>query len=62
MPDILTTKQAAARLHCSDSRIRQLILEGKLPATKLGRDWIITTKNLDLFWLGKLPQRERKIP
>jgi excisionase family DNA binding protein len=43
---ILTTAQAAKILGINDSRVRQLILAGRLPAQKLGRDWIIYEKNL----------------
>ena len=43
---ILTTKQAAKALKVNDSRVRQLILSGRLPALKLGRDWIIKEKDL----------------
>ena len=32
----LTAKQVAERLGISDARVRQLILEGKLPAQKFG--------------------------
>ena len=43
---ILTTTQAAKILKVNDSRVRQLILSGRLPAQKLGRDWIIKEKDL----------------
>ena len=43
---ILTTAQAAKILKVNDSRVRQLILSGRLPAQKLGRDWIIKEKDL----------------
>ena len=43
---ILTTKQAAKALRVNDSRVRQLILSGRLPAIKIGRDWIIQKKDL----------------
>jgi excisionase family DNA binding protein len=43
---ILTTAQAAKILGVNDSRVRQLILAGRLPAQKLGRDWIIYEKDL----------------
>jgi excisionase family DNA binding protein len=42
----LTTKQSAEILGVDDSRIRQLILAGRLKATKAGRDWLITSKAL----------------
>ena len=36
-----TTKEVAARLDLSDSRVRQLILEGCLEAEKIGSIWFI---------------------
>jgi excisionase family DNA binding protein len=43
---LLTTKQAAKALAVNDSRVRQFILSGRLPAQKFGRDWIIKEKDL----------------
>jgi excisionase family DNA binding protein len=43
---ILNTRQAAQALNVNDSRVRQLILAGRLPAQKIGRDWIIFEKDL----------------
>lgn len=45
---MLTTKQTAAILNVNASRVRQLILAGRLPAVKHGRDWIIKRKDLRL--------------
>ncbi len=42
----ITTKQAAKILGINDSRVRQLILAGRLPAKKFGRDWLINEKDL----------------
>jgi excisionase family DNA binding protein len=44
----MTTSQAAARLGVSPIRVRQLIGEGRLPAQKMGRDWLIEEANLRL--------------
>jgi excisionase family DNA binding protein len=44
--DLLTTAEAATRLGLSAPRIRQLVLAGRLPATKHGRDWLIKTEDL----------------
>src|SRR5262249_39744913 len=46
MKTLMTTGQAAQRLGVSDSRIRQLILDGKLAAVKAGRDWLIKASDL----------------
>jgi excisionase family DNA binding protein len=43
---ILTTKEAAERLRVTASRIRQLVLEDKLPAEKFGRDLMIRETEL----------------
>jgi len=43
---ILTTKEAARKLNVNSSRVRQLILSGRLPAQKFGRDWLINEKDL----------------
>ena len=43
---LLSTKEAAKRLGISDARVRQLILKGRLPAIKHGRDWIIKERSL----------------
>jgi len=43
---VLSTKKAAEKLGVSDSRIRQLILCGELPAMKFGRDWGVKESDL----------------
>ena len=43
---IINTKKAAELLGVNDSRVRQFILAGRLPAVKIGRDWIIKEKDL----------------
>lgn len=48
MPDLLTTHQAAEILGVSASRVRQFILNGRLPAIKLGRDNLIREADLSL--------------
>lgn len=41
-----TTKEAAAELGVTQSRVRQMILEKKLSAKKVGRDHLISEKAL----------------
>ena len=48
MANLLTTSEAAARLGVNASRVRQLVLEGRLPAQKRGRDLFIDEKDLKL--------------
>jgi excisionase family DNA binding protein len=45
---LLTTRQVAERLGVSIGRIHQLINEGRLPAEKLGRDYVIQEEDLTL--------------
>jgi excisionase family DNA binding protein len=45
---LLTTKQAAVKLGISMPRIHQLISEGRLPAEKIGRDYLIQEDALKL--------------
>ena len=46
MENLLTTKQAGKRLGVTPLRIFQLIKAGRLPAIKLGRDWVISKDDL----------------
>jgi excisionase family DNA binding protein len=44
---MINTAQAAARLGISRRRVLALITSGRLPAQKVGRDWLINPKDLD---------------
>jgi excisionase family DNA binding protein len=46
--ELLTTQQAAERLGLTDSRVRQLVLEGRLPAQKFGHLNMIRVQDLAL--------------
>ena len=46
MDKILTTTQAAKILKVNNSRVRQFILSGRLPAQKFGHIWMIKEKDL----------------
>lgn len=48
MQEILTTRQAAERLGVTAGRVRQMIVDGQLPATKIGRDNLIKASDLVL--------------
>ena len=56
---ILTTKQAAKELGVNDSRVRQLILAGRLPAKKFGEVWMIRKKDLSKV-ANRKPGRPKK--
>jgi excisionase family DNA binding protein len=46
---MLTTKQAAVKLHVTRRRVLALISSGRLPAKKVGRDWTIAEKAIALI-------------
>ena len=46
---MLTTAQAADRLSITHSLVCKYIREGRLPATKFGKAWVIQEKDLDAF-------------
>lgn len=56
---LINTQTAAKVLGINNSRVRQLILAGRLPAKKIGRDWIIREKDLEKVIVRK-PGRPRK--
>ncbi len=43
---LLNTKEASEKLNVSAIRIRQLIQQGRIPATKVGRDYVIQESDL----------------
>ncbi|MBA2621673.1 MAG: helix-turn-helix domain-containing protein [Acidobacteria bacterium] len=45
---VLTTREASERLNVSVRRVHQFIKQGRLPAAKLGRDYVIQEKDLSL--------------
>ncbi len=60
--DLIGTKEAGKRLGgISRQRILQFIQEGRLPATRLGRDWFIEPRHLARVEDRK-PGRPRKPP
>lgn len=58
---LLSTSEAAAALGVSERRIRGLITDGRLPAEKIGRDYVIKEVDLELVRERK-PGRPRKSP
>jgi len=57
---MITTAQAATILQVSRSRILKLIEAGRLPAEKLGRDWLIRLEDLELVKVRR-PGRPRAV-
>ena len=56
---LLSTAQAAKILGVNDSRVRQLILAGRLPAQKIGGNWIVYEKDLSKV-ADRKPGRPKK--
>ena len=56
---LLTTHDAADRLGVTDRRVRALIEGGRLPALRVGRDWLIRAEDLRRVARRK-PGRPRK--
>jgi excisionase family DNA binding protein len=46
--NLLSTQQAAEKLGIDDSRVRRLIMEGRLPAMRVGRAYLIQEEDLAL--------------
>lgn len=46
MSELLTTRQVAERLGVTAGRVRQMIIDGQLPAIKMGRDNFIKESDL----------------
>jgi excisionase family DNA binding protein len=59
MIKLISTKEAAKKLKIDDSRVRVLIREGRLPAQKVGRSWVIDPADLKLLKTRK-PGRPKK--
>lgn len=57
--DYLNTQQAGEILGVTSQRILALIHAGRLPAKKVGRDWLIARNDLDGF--KKRPQGNFKL-
>ena len=57
--DQLTTQQASEILAVTPQRILALIKNGRLPAIKFGRDWLIAMQDLEKF--EKRPQGNYKL-
>jgi excisionase family DNA binding protein len=46
--ETFTTNEAAAELNITPARVRQMVLDGTLPAEKFGRDLVITAEALEI--------------
>lgn len=59
-PESLTLPQAAELLRLTPDTLRQQIHKGRLQATKLGRDWLVTRDELDRYTEEHLGKRGRR--
>jgi excisionase family DNA binding protein len=59
MSDLMTTMQAAKALGVTKSRVIALISAGRLPAQKIGIQWLISRKDLAKVRIRK-PGRPKK--
>ncbi|MDD4950941.1 MAG: helix-turn-helix domain-containing protein [Desulfovibrionaceae bacterium] len=56
---LLSTAEFAARIGVTAGRVRRLILDGRLLAKKIGRDWVISEKEIERI-RGRKPGRPRR--
>ena len=56
---LINTKTASKLLGVNVQRVRQLISAGRLPALKVGRDWVINEKDLEKV-ADRKPGRPKK--
>ena len=60
--ELITTKEAAARLGCKPITIRKAIDEGRLKGEKLGRDWLVyVDEQFSRFTLNPAGRGRRKV-
>ena len=45
----LTVAQVMVLVGLSDSRVQRLLREGRIPARKVGRDWIVSRRSVEDF-------------
>jgi excisionase family DNA binding protein len=54
----VTSAEAAELLGFSRDHVRKLIIQGRIKAEKLGRNWIIEKKNLDKIHRQRFPRHK----
>ena len=57
----ITTKEAAGKLGVAESRVRQLVVEGRLPHVKMGNSNLIKESDLELVRNRKRTGRPPKV-
>jgi len=59
MSNMVSTKEAAQALGITTRRVLALIKSGRLPAVKVGRDWVLSKDDLKLI-KNRPPGRPKK--
>ena len=59
MHDVLTLNEAASFLRCSPDTVKRRAREGRLPASKIGREWRLRRQDLDAWLADGGTLRER---
>jgi excisionase family DNA binding protein len=57
----VTSAEAAELLGFSRDHVRKLIIQGRIKAEKLGRNWIIEKKNLDKISRQRFPRIKENV-
>lgn len=59
MKNLISSKEAAAKLGLSLRRVQALITDGRLPAQKIGNSYVVNEKDLELV-RERTPGRPKK--
>jgi excisionase family DNA binding protein len=59
--DFLTTKQVAEKLKITPRRVQALVTSGRLPAIKIGRDYLIKEADLTLVENRKVGRPKKEV-
>lgn len=43
----ITTEEAAMRMHCSAQYVRRLCVQGRIPARRVGSQWLVDSAGID---------------
>lgn len=62
LPNIMTVQQVAAKLEISDRMVRVYILDGRLPAHKLGKVTAIRVEDFEAFRRAKKGRPRTRVP
>ena len=60
MDDIISVKEAAKELGVSPRRMLTFIYDGRLPARKMGHDWVIQKQDLEPLRVRPTGRPKRK--